>query len=63
MAADQIEEGVNKPNLRGAAIGGHANGDERSKKHSTEDHVLKTPGLSDAEQRAILARRPPSQST
>ena len=30
MATHQIEEGVNKHNLRGAAIGGHANGDELS---------------------------------
>jgi len=30
---------------------------------TTVDHVLKTPGLSDADQRAILARRQPSQST
>lgn len=30
MAADQLEEGVKKHNLRGAAIGGHVNGDELS---------------------------------
>ena len=30
MAADQLEEGVKKYNLRGAAIGGHVNGDELS---------------------------------
>jgi predicted TIM-barrel fold metal-dependent hydrolase len=30
MAADQLEEGVKKYNLRGAAIGGHCNGDELS---------------------------------
>jgi len=30
LAADQLEEGVKKYNLRGAAIGGHVNGDELS---------------------------------
>ena len=30
MAAEQLEEGVRKYNLRGAAIGGHVNGDELS---------------------------------
>jgi aminocarboxymuconate-semialdehyde decarboxylase len=30
MAAEQLEEGVKKYNLRGAAIGGHVNGDELS---------------------------------
>ena len=30
MAADQLEEGVKKHKLRGAAIGGHVNGDELS---------------------------------
>jgi aminocarboxymuconate-semialdehyde decarboxylase len=30
MAADQLEEGVKKYKLRGAAIGGHVNGDELS---------------------------------
>jgi aminocarboxymuconate-semialdehyde decarboxylase len=30
LAADQLEEGVKKYNLRGAAIGGHVNGDEIS---------------------------------
>ena len=30
MAASQLEEGVKKYNLRGAAIGGHVNGDELS---------------------------------
>src|SRR5260370_14689682 len=30
LAAEQLEEGVKKYNLRGAAIGGHVNGDELS---------------------------------
>ena len=30
LAAQQVEEGVKKYNLRGAAIGGHVNGDELS---------------------------------
>jgi aminocarboxymuconate-semialdehyde decarboxylase len=30
MAAEQLEEGIKKYNLRGAAIGGHVNGDELS---------------------------------
>ena len=30
LAAEQLEEGVKKYNLRGAAIGGHVNGDETS---------------------------------
>ena len=30
LAADQLEEGIRKFNLRGAAIGGHVNGDELS---------------------------------
>ena len=30
LAAEQLEEGVKKHNLRGAAIGGHVNGDELS---------------------------------
>jgi aminocarboxymuconate-semialdehyde decarboxylase len=30
MAAEQLEEGVKKHHLRGAAIGGHVNGDELS---------------------------------
>lgn len=30
LAAEQLEEGVRKHNLRGAAIGGHVNGDELS---------------------------------